>query len=282
MAKYINEPTLTITAQTSTYVDYTCTITTARNSYYGMPVSTYPIAVVDHTGQARAYIGWPKYSSWKASWGTPDYKLRTGASISGPWGTANGMLLNDYSYSFQGRVELNRGDQRKKSITIEVGVKSKGSNDFGTTMKQFTLSTTEIPKPTINTDLKCTVDGPNESSRKITVSLNFTNPDNYYTAKLYMNNDLLASYTTSFTRDITVTEEMYQTNPVFKCIIWGKDGNNYGEKSSSVYVEPGGVGVTVKNSGNHSVSNMDFRNVNNKEIKEVWVKVNGKVYKTRK
>ena len=54
-------------------------------------------------------------------------------------------------------------------------------------------------------------------------------------------------------------------------------------KKTQAYIDPSGPGVFVtKNNDAKSVHNMYFKNVNHKEITEVWIKKNGKVYKTEK
>lgn len=271
------------TGKTASSASYSCTVSVDRTSYYGMSVDTYPIAAMGHDG-IRKYIGWPKASAWKSGWGQPDWRLSSGQWIKSKFGSANGMLLDDYTYSFTGTVNIDRGTKRKGTKEIEVGVKSANWDPFGTVMKKITLETEEIASSKFSSELSCMVDSPkNTGTRYIRLSANFSNPSNFYTAKLYYGGtELTSSSGTSISYNVEITKDMFQTERTYKIILWGKDGNKYDEKTAKAYIEPSGVGVTVKNSGVHDISTMHFRNVNNKEIKEVWIKINGKVYQTRK
>ena len=273
------------TGKTANSATYTCTVSVNRSSYYGMNVNVYPIAIMSHSGILN-YIGWPKYSSWRDSWGEPDYRLRSNQWINSWYGYAQGMLLNDYTYTFSGTVSIDRGNSRKGSTTIRVGAES-GSNDsrFYGCMREITLETEEIPTSKFTGSLNCTVDSSQTSgNRYIRLSAQFSNPSSYYTAKLYDSTGAVIEQSTgtSLNKNILITKDMFQTSKSYKIILWGKDGNSYDTKTVTAYIEPSGIGVTVKNSGVHDTSNMYFRNVNNKEIKEVWVKVDGKIHQTRK
>lgn len=273
------------TGNTANSATYTCVITVGRSTYYGMNVNSYPIGVFDHNGLIQ-YIGWPLANRWRREWGTPDYRLTNGSWINSWWGGANGMLLPDYTYSFSRTVPINRGNSRKGTTSVNVGVRSSIENQyFNSYMVNVPLSTTEIPKVTITGNLTYTIDGPQVQNRYIKLNASYSNPENYYKAKLYdkNNKEIAVSEGTSISLNIPITKEMYQTNVNYTCKLWGKDGVCYDTKTTgTIYVEPSGVGVTVKNSGIHDVSTMNFRNVNTKEIKEVWIKKDGKVYQTRK
>jgi hypothetical protein len=201
------------------------------------------------------------------------------------------MLLQNYSYTFSGTVSLDRTNKRKATKTISIGVKtSKDTEKFPTVLKEITFETLEIPESKFEeTTLNYSVDSPNTSgARYIRLSATFKNPEGFYTAKIYSNSGTILAVSsanaTSVSCNVKVTEDMYQTKPVFKATLWGKDGSQYSTIStpSNTYIEPSGAGVTVKNSGIRSVSKMAFRNVTNKEIKEVWIKIGGKIYKTKK
>lgn len=273
------------TGKTANSATYSCTVSVDRTSYYGVSVDDWPIAIKNHTGTLN-YIGWPKLSSWKSSWGQPDWRLSSEQWISSKYGYAQGMLLNDYTYTFSGTVSIDRGNSRKGSKTIKVGADSASTDSrFYGCMKEITLETEEIPSSKFKGTLSCTVDSPQTiGDRYIRLSASFDNPSSYYTAKLYNEGGSVITEAngTSISHNILITKDMFQTNKSFKVILWGKDGNSYDTKTVTAYIEPSGIGVTVKNSGVHDTSNMYFRNVNNKEIKEVWVRVNGKVYQTRK
>lgn len=287
MANNISSVTVTKGTPTANGQSYTCVIGVNKTSYYGInPTSSGGgVGVINHEGTCLKYIGWPKASSWKASWGQPSWYYTSGSTVNGRYGRASCTLLTNYTYTFTGTVTIDRGNSRKGTKTVTLGVRANNWGKFQDVMKTVTFETTEIPKGNFTSQLSGTVDPPLTSgTRHINVSTTFNNPENYYTAKLYLNNVQVASSTNgSISYQETITKEMFQTVRMYKVILWGKDGNQYDEKTwNTPQIEPDGIGVTVKNSGTYEVENMYFRNVNNKEIKEVWVKVNGKIYQTRK
>lgn len=274
--------------KTANSATYRCVVSCARNSYYGININTAPIGVFDHNG-CFYYIGWPKRSAWRSGWGTPDYRF-DGRWVDSWWGNHQADLLEDFTFTFERTVSINRGNSRKGTKYIEVGVHSGYDDmgyrtDFNTCMRGITLETSTIAEAKVSGNLTCSVDSPQVADRYIRLNANFSNPENFYTAKLYdkNNKEIKSSTGTSISLNIPITKDMYQTNVSYTCKIWGKDGKCYDTKTTgTVYVEPSGVGVTVKNSGIHDVSTMNFRNVNTKEIKEVWIKINDKIYQTRK
>lgn len=280
---------ITQTGSTANSATYVCTVSCDRTSYYGINLNTSPIGIFDHTGNCIQYIGWPARNAWRSGWGTPDYRY-DGYWVDTWWGNHQAILLSNYSYSFERTVSINRGNSRKGSVTIQCAVlcgydEIGTPTDFKSVRVNKTLTTTEIPKTTVKGNITCTIDGPNVRDRYIRLVANFDNPSNYYTAKFYDkdNKEIKSSTGTSISIDIPITKDMYQTNVSYTCKIWGKDGTCYDTKTTGIkYIEPSGVGVTVKSSGVQDVSTMNFKNVNTKEIKEVWIKENGKVYQTRK
>ena len=280
------------TAKTYNSATYSCDVSINRKtSYYGLNPEQYPCAVVDHTGAALKYIAWPERNQWKGSWGVvPWHHYQDGTTINGKWGRAQCGFLSNFKYpTFTRTVTIDRGNSRKGTMTIKVGTKSSGSKDFAGVLKEITLETEEIPTSNFSaSSITASVDSPDtQGTRYIRLSVEFKNPENYYTAKIYDANGVVLATSsngaTSVSTTVTITEAMFQNNYTYKAVLWGKDGNAYHTiYSPQLYVEPSGAGVWVKNSGTYVTSAMAFRNVNNKEIKEVWVKVNGKIYKTRK
>ena len=288
----ITQVTAKQTAKTVDSATYTCTVSIIRKtSYRGLNPEQYPCAVVDHTGKALKYIAWPERNRWKQSWGVvPWHHYQDGTIINGKWGRAQCGFLTNYQYpTFERTVDIDRGTSRKGSVTIYVGTKSTSGGDFKGVLQELTLETEEIPKSSFtNSSITSSIDPPKTSgTRYIRLNVSFNNPSNYYTAKLYDNNGALLATSnegdTSLSYNIPIDKDMFQKSYIYKAILWGKDGNAYHTiYTSGIYVEPSGAGVYVKNSGVHETNALAFRNVNNKEIKEVWVKVNGKIYQTRK
>lgn len=278
-------------AKTANSATYSCTVSiTRKTSYRGLNPEQYPCAVVDHTGNALKYIAWPSLP-WKSSWGTqPWYHYSSGTTINGKWGRAQCGFLTNYQYpTFERTVNIDRGTSRKGTVTVYVGTKSTSGGDFKGVLQELTLETEEIPKSSFaNSSITYSVDPPETSgTRYIHLSVSFNNPEGYYTAKFYdANGAVIATSSenaTSLSHSIAVNKDMFQKNYVYKAILWGKDGNAYNTiYTSGIYIEPSGAGVYIKNSGVYETNALAFRNVNNKEIKEVWVKVDGKIYQTRK
>jgi len=289
MANNITSVTINKGAPTASGQSYTCIIGVRNGSYYGVSptISGAGVGAINHEGTCLKYIGWPKASSWKSGWGVPSWNYTSGNTVTGRWGRASCTLLTNHTYTFTGTVTIDRGNSRKGTKTVQIGVKANSSGKFQTIMKSVTFETTEIPKGSFTSQLLGSVDPPLTSgTRHITVSATYSNPENYYTAKLYLNNVQVASSTNgTISYQETITKAMFQTVRMYKVILWGKDGNQYDEKTwNTPQIEPDGMGVTVKKAAGeiYDAENMYFKNVNNKEIKEVWVKVNGKIYQTRK
>ena len=267
-------------------VKYKCVITT--DGYYGTDVSQTPLGVWDN-GTLKNYIGWPLESAWQSSWGQPDWRLSYGEWINSKFGGAYGTLINRRYEWTSDWISLPRGNQRKKSIDVTCGVRSVNPSWglFPETLVTRKLETNEIPlQKFAPSKVNVTVDPANTSGQRyIRISAEFSNPDNYYTAKLYLNgNELAASSASPVTHNMPITKEMFQNSYTFEAKLWGKDGSLYDTISSnSNYVEPSGFGVWSRNNNNiNEIDNLAFRNNKSKEITEVWVKVNGKIYQTRK
>ena len=77
---------------------------------------------------------------------------------------------------------------------------------------------------------------------------------------------------------------MYQTTKSFTASLYGDDGELVSQKTTYVSIEPSGAGLwfTPTGSGFVEISKSAFKNTKNKDIKEVWVKINGKWRKTKK
>lgn len=286
MSKFISV-SVKQTANDSSSATYECTVSKLSSSYFGI-CQYYNCLVIwkagsNGKGQAYKHWGFPVRSSWKASWGEPSWYLWGGNYFKSQYGNLDGFLGNTYKWTET--VTIDRGNSREGTKEITVGVKAgkNTSTSFGTTLKTITLKTTRIPDPSNVVLNQPVVDEPNVENRTLTVTASFVNPENYYTARLYK--DGVQVPFTNNTYTMNITKEMYNTNPKFELRIFGKDNTYYKEFTKEVraYIAPSGVGLTVKHNGEpKEIDNAYFRNVTNKEIKEIWIKKNGKIYKTIK
>ena len=259
---------------------YECTVSRTNGAYFGLCNRNVNL-VIKKASSYYKHWGFPVRSSWKASWGEPSWYLWGGNYQDIGYGYLDGFLAT--SYTWTETVSINRGNSRQGSKTIEVGVKAGPgtSSDFGTTLAKLTLTTTKIPDAT-GSWLKATVDPITQRDRYITVEGGFTNPESYYNMRLYRNG-VQVPFSGTYTEQ--VTKDKFFTNVVFTLKVYGKDGTLYNNltKETKVYIEPSGVGVSVqKASTTHSINSMYLNNVTHKEITEVWIKKDGKVYKTVK
>ena len=258
---------------------YECTVARTNGAYFGYCDYYRCLAIKKASGYYK-YWGFPKASNWKSAWGQPSWNLSSQQWVSNQFGNLQGFL--DTTYTWTETISIDRGNSRQGSKYVEVGVVS-GSNissDFGTTLVGLTLTTTKVPDAT-NPYLKSQVDPITVRNRKITVEGGFTNPEGYYNMRLYRNG-VQVPFNGTYTEE--VTKDKFFSNIVFTLKVYGKDGTLYNNltKETKVYIEPSGVGVSVQKTSTHNVDSMYLNNVTRKEITEVWIKKNGKVYKTEK
>lgn len=258
---------------------YECTVARTNGAYFGYCDYYRCLAIKKASGYYK-YWGFPKASNWKSAWGQPSWNLSSQQWVSNQFGNLQGFL--DTTYTWKETISIDRGNSRQGSKYVEVGVVS-GSNissDFGTTLVGLTLTTTKVPDAT-NSYLKSQVDPITVRNRKITVEGGFTNPEGYYNMRLYRNG-VQVPFNGTYTEE--VTKDKFFSNIVFTLKVYGKDGTLYNNltKETKVYIEPSGVGVSVQKTSTHNVDSMYLNNVTRKEITEVWIKKNGKVYKTEK
>jgi hypothetical protein len=279
MSRFINVTAKQVSCDASS-ATYECTVSKVGVCYFGLCDYNRCLAIKKAGGYSN-YWGFPEKGSWKSSWGTPSWVLSSQSSANNQFGNLQGSLKS--SITWREPVPIDRGNSRQGSKTIEVGVHSgsKVESDFGTTVAKITLTTTKIADAS-NSWLKATVDPATSDVRNITVEGGFTNPEGYYTMKLYRNG-VEVPFDGTYVEKIT--EDKYLSTIYYELKIYGKDGTHYTSltKKTQAYIDPSGPGVFVtKNNDAKSVHNMYFKNVNHKEITEVWIKKNGKVYKTEK
>lgn len=270
------------TGKTANSATYQCTVSVNKNSWFGISPSVNYEAIVDHSGRAIRYIGWPKFSSWTSKMGTPAAALKNESNITTSLGTAKGLLLQNFTYTFTKTVSISRGNKRKGSLTIKAGCQSsyKSGHDFYSAPKSITLVTSEVANPEWSGKAIVEVDRNN-----IRISRQWKNPETYYTARLISPTGAVVAKNTNGNLNVTIpiTKEMYGTVQNYSLDIIGKDSATYKAKEKvSVTIPKQGVGLTVKDDGIHEVDPLYFKNVSNKEPKEVWIKINGEIKQTIK
>ena len=286
MSKFIKVTAKQI-SNTKDSATYECTISRDNSGYFGLLNKNHHLVVwkAGSNGKGKAYMHWgfPERSKWKSGWGSPDYDLYGGTKVDVGYGSLQGFLQS--SYTWKETVSISRGNKRQGSVTVKVGVKAGSnveSNCSSDILKTITLTTTKIAEAS-NVKLVVEVDPETSSDRKIRVTGSFTNPENHYRMELYKNGGKVSSFTGTYTD--TITEKMYNTCILYELRIYGKDNTYYSGLTKRVQVDIGsppiGLYVNPENSI-AGVNSMLFNNVTQKEIKEVWIKVDGKVYKTQR
>lgn len=282
MAKYtfVSARQISCDANSATYE---CTVSAYSTSYFGLLSNSTCIAIRAWNGYLR-YWGWPR--TWKSRWGTPSYYLKNAQYYNGPFGNLQGLLGPDRSYTWTDTVPINRGNSRKGTLDVVVGLEYKGNDQrFGSALQTLRLETAEIPVANIQS-FSGSADGGNVTGdRYIRLACKFTNPEGYYQCRLYDANgtNLKTVGGTSLEHNILITKDMYQTTRRFIVELYGRDNSRYDRREITVSIEPSGAGLWVKeNSIAREVNKTTFRNVNHKEVKEVWIKKDGKWRKTRK
>lgn len=280
MSKYINvsTPKQVEWHRNKAVIEYT--ISKVGSSYFGYCDYNRYLLIKRATGNYK-YWGFPVASKWKADWGDPSWNLSSQQYVTNKPGRYQGELFE--TRTFRDEIPITRTNSRQDSLEITVGVYAGSgiNSNFGTTTKTIKVYTTKIADAS-NVWIKSQVDSESSDGREIIVEGGFTNPENYYTMKLYKNG-VQVPFNGTYT-------EVLEDNTEFKTLtfelrIYGKDGTYYKEltKTSILNVEPLGPGVSVNNSGTiANVNAMYLNNVSHKNITEVWIKKDGNVHKTVK
>lgn len=303
-----------IEERTYTSSKYSCTVSKKRG-WFGLCNTNNHLVITGVVPKYRKHWGFPAYSSWNSTMGTPSSRLRGGVANIG-YGTLSGELSN--SITWTETVDIPRGNSRQGSKEISVGVicgKDNGSN-FTEPLKKKTLRTLELPivsniifnDPEIikinNVDY-------------IRVVLKYTNPENFYKYIILLgtgitgnivNTNILDPFKVSkattnfqrtisyqeyntgylntdedFTLDIPVSDLMYNTTVYIMLEIVGKDNQLYdaritpvtiGTKQPQIYTKQEDISKEIKEAFLKSSSN--------RNISEVWIKVNNEIKQTIK
>lgn len=286
MSKYI-KVTVKQVAASKDSATYECTVARQNSSYFGYCNKNTHLVIwkagAKGTGKAYKHWGFPKRADWKSSWGEPSWNLWGGNKVDIGYGNLDGFL--DTSYKWQEIVNIDRGNKRQGSKQIKVGVKAgPGTSDSFAKdiLKTITLKTIQVPDPTL--DLFVATIDTSGTVPCIDVKWSFVNPEDYYRVELYKNGEKVELKDPVHYVE-KITPDMFNQTIKFEGKVYGKDNTYYKEfsKSASLTIQPIGPGVTVNNSGTiANVNAMYLNNVTHKGITEVWIKKDGKVYKTVK
>lgn len=286
MSQFINVSTPKQITKTATGGIIEYTISKVNSSYFGLCSYYDCLAIqrVDTNGNSYYYKYWgfPRKSYWKASWGEPSWLLSYEQYTSNQFGNLQGTLFE--SQTFRDGIIIPRGNARENSKEVTVGVVAgSGITDkrFATTLQTITVYTTKIADAS-DVWLTAEVDPITVQDRYITVKGGFTNPEGYYNMRLYRNG-VQVPFSGTYTEQ--VTKDLYYQTINFELRIFGADGTFYNAltKYVSKQIDPSGPGVSVmQNSRIYGVENACRKNVTLKELPEVWIKKDGKVYKTVK
>lgn len=280
MSKYINVSTPKQTEWHKDKAIIKYTISRDPYAYFGMCYGNSYLIIKRSYGYYK-YWGFPVKSKWRSEWGTPAYVLSAGQYTSAGAGYYQGELFE--SREFTDEIPIKRGNARQGSAEVTVGVYA-GSNissDFGTTLKTIRVYTSKVADAS-NVTLTVEVDSTTPSTRKLIVKGGFTNPENYYNMRLFKNGTQIKDFTGEYTEDIPVSASETIN---FELRIYGADGTYYKELTvpKSITIAPVGPGVSIKSNNNVvGVVEMNLKNVTLKNISEVWIKKDGKLYKTVK
>ena len=278
MSYFINISTPVQTYQDKEKARFSYTISRLHGSYFGLCDSrSLLIKRVNSSGQQYNYKYWgfPEKSKWKSSWGSPDWRLQNETTV-----IANGCTgyLRESVY-LEDEVKINRGNSRQGSMRVTVGVYAGSGNEsrFGTTEQSITLYTSKVADPS-NSWLSVTADGAEVANRKITVKGGFTNPEGYYTMKLYRNGTNV-SFNGEYTESITKDKE--KTTIYYELRVYGKDGTCYTAmtKTGSVTPAESSKGIRVNQKGIKKVYELKRKNVTLKDVKDIYIKKDGKIRK---
>lgn len=225
----------------------------------------------------------PKKSSWKWD-GSVYYLMYNGRQQVldwSYWAPQPGWIAAN-SIEYDREVSISRGSSRQGSKSVPIKVIME--NGWASCVGSLTVYTSAI-NDVSGVSLSASVTDKSQTTRNITVSCGFTNPESYYTAYLYHGGTLLGSSRSGFSKSIPVTYAMFSTNQTFRLVIKGNDGKTYVDKSTSVYIEPSGVGIWYKQSGSaKEVFHVYYKNSSGRiiEVTEAWYRRNNINIKTVK
>ena len=266
--------------------------------YFGYCNSKEALVIKGANGY-KNHLGIPK--KWESKWGSRSKNLTDGKShkVVENWGSLTGKCANEGSYTET--VTLDRGNNRSTTKEITVGIEgTKEEKSKWECLVTLSVSTSTIKDPenvsniTINLTNKPLTNFLN--GKVLSIFLTYTNPENYYTAKLYSEDIntgeklLLASENNTrpgyvgaeYNLIDTITFLKYYYDKKFIVEIVGKDGKVYVTKTAGPFTRktnpmPEVLSIYAKINGEvKNITELYFKNRNYKKIPNVYAKVPGK------
>ena len=282
------------------------TVSAKSSSYYGPSPASSAIILKGPNGYHK-FWGFPEANKWKASWGKPNatYLKNEGYYTFSKYGRLQGFLANR-SYDWYEWVQFPPWDGIKNERTLSV----KAAQIYTGSHKNFktiesdptTITLSKIPEVKAFFAFNISVDDKDQQAQRqihvIVKHKNYLDPsnENYYTTYLINNftKERLvdknattdAHGLTTNTFNINVTEDMYQQEISFEAQLIGKNKTvYYSETKPTKVIAPDGVGLWFRGATSadiNKITNVDFKNNSYREVKEVWVYIDGKWRKTKK
>ena len=196
-------------------------------------------------------------------------------------GYMTGTTLTSKEYT----VNISRGNNRIGYKDVHARIEGPG-NHLPTVEVSLKLETSKIPDVSVTNFSVSQTDNIYAKERFIFVRVALVNPEDYYTLRVkHEGTEIHSSNGTSFSLDIPITREMFNTSQSFTAIVTGKDGVEYYNKTTSLQILPGGIGVYAKTDDKiRDIAEVYYKDKegNIHEVREVWVKRKSQVTKTIK
>lgn len=270
-------------------------------SYFGYCNKTEALAIKGANGYLN-HLGIPK--KWKSDYGSRSKNLTDGKShqVIKDWGSLVGLCSDGESYTET--ITLDRGNDRSITKEIVVGIdgtKAEEKNWICLVTLKVSTSTIKDPENVSNITVKLENKAFTNiiNGKLLSVFLTYTNPEKYYTAKLYAEDvktgkrDLLATENSN-TRPGYVGVEydlysavrftQYYYDKKFIVEIVGKDGKVYATKTAGPFSRENSpqsevLSVYAKINGQvKNITDVYFKNVNYKKVPTIYTKLpNGKI-----
>lgn len=205
------------------------------------------------------------------------------------WGSKKkGWVTGSTIFSKEYTVNIDRGNNKKGYKTVKAKIDGTDGK-FGDIEVSLALETTEIAPATLDV-FTVEQSDKNSKDRKITVTVNITNPEQYYTFIVRHNGRLLAmkKFESEYCIDIPIDREMYNSMQTFSVTIYCANGEiEVAEKTEEIFIEDAGVGIWYKDEDHPKGAEVEevwYKDNDGtvRNITEAWVKRSNKVVKTIK
>lgn len=311
-SKTVKSKYFSVTAKVKSQTADTATIEwswSRLKGYFGYCNSTEALVIKGANGY-KNHLGIPK--KWDSKWGTRSKKLTDDKShkVVDKWGSLKGICSDGKSYTET--VTLHKGDRRATTAEIKVGIEgTKAEKSNWEALVTLKIATAEIKDPENVSDIQIVINTTEENilsveenmlsvePSKVQCSIFLTyNPNEYYTATLYKqipDSDIKTVIATenkssrpgyvgkeyTFIDTNSVMKNLYNT--IFIVEIKGKDGKVYvtkkiGPIKYGSYNIPDSLEIYCKTEdGIKNITELYFKNVNNKRVPYVYAKIDGKI-----